>query len=203
VLSHVFTTPILRAATGLTAENLAEVRDYLMALRKSAPGGKVSNIGGWHSEGNLFAPEHGRIDFLREAVTRAVFGYIGEAFGYSGQLQLAITGWAVINCAGDFNAPHTHAANLLSGALYIAVPEEMRGGHIVFYDPRCGLNAFKTDAMRRMNLKPPWHQTMISVAPAPGEVLVFPSWLLHYVEPFQSDAPEAARIVVSFNASPV
>jgi len=201
VLSHVFTTPILRENTELTAGQLAELRDYLLALRDRSPGEGKSNRGGWHSSGNLFTPEHRQFDFLRETITRALFSYVGEAFGYSGELQLAITGWAVINRAGDFNAPHDHAANLLSGALYIAVPEGMRGGAIVFQDPRLNLSAYQTDSMRRLKIVPPWHHTTISAAPAAGDVLVFPSWLLHFVEPFQCDDPEAERIVVSFNAS--
>ncbi|MEA3187346.1 MAG: hypothetical protein QOD99_1176 [Chthoniobacter sp.] len=201
MLSHVFTTPILRERTDLSPAQLAELCEYLLALRDRSPGEDKSNCGGWHSSGNLFTPEHQQFDFLREAITRALFAFVGEAFGYSGELEIAITGWAVVNGVGHFNAPHDHAANLLSGALYIAIPDSMRGGAIVFQDPRLNLAAYQTEGMRRLKIKPPWCRTTISVVPAVGEVLVFPSWLMHFVEPFQCDDPEAVRIVVSFNAS--
>ena len=201
MVNHLFTTPVLRDATQLAAVDLAESRDYLLALRRQSPGEERSNRGGWHSQGNLFAEEFRQFPALREAITRALFAYVGEVFGYSGEIALSLTGWAVINHPGDCNVIHNHAANLLSGALYIAVPADMSGGAIVFQDPRLNLNAHETPEMRRLALRPPWAEPIIDVTPNAGEILIFPSWLNHYVEPFTSAAPDAARIVVSFNAS--
>jgi uncharacterized protein (TIGR02466 family) len=201
MLNHVFTTPVLRDTTTLTPEQLVEIRDYVLRLRETAEGDAKSNRGGWHSKGNLFAPEHQQFPGLRGAVTAAMFNYIAEVFGFRGEIQLALTGWTVINRQGDYNVPHNHAANLLSGALYIVVPEEMKNGNIVFQDPRLNLNAHETEGMRRVGLRAPWMNTNITVPPVAGEILVFPSWLNHYVEPFESPDPNAIRIVISFNAT--
>lgn len=201
MLSHVFTTPILRDKTELTLEQLGDICAYLRSLRDASPGEAKSNRGGWHSTGNLFAPEHRQFPELRDAVTKALFAYIAEVFAYRGEISLALTGWTVINRPGDYNVPHNHAANLLSGALYLSVPEGMKGGAIVFQDPRLNLNAHETEGTRRLNVKPPWMSPSISVQPSTGEILVFPSWLNHWVEPYQCDDPEALRIVVSFNST--
>lgn len=202
MISHVFTTPILRASSGLTIEQLTEIREYLLALKNQSQGEEKSNRGGWHSSGNLFNPaEHRTFPAMQEAVTQALFRYIADSFGYRGQIQLSLNGWTVINGPGNYNAPHNHAANLLSGAFYISIPPAMRRGEIVFLDPRFNLNAHETPAMRQLGIKPPWMSTMLSVAPTAGDILVFPSWLGHYVEPFQSDDPDAVRIVVSFNTT--
>ncbi len=201
MLNHVFATPVWRAKSGLTGEQLGEIRDYLIGVREQNPSDAKSNRGGWHSQGNLFEDEHRQFPFLRDVITRALFAYIGEAFGYRGEIALALTGWAVINRAGDYNVPHNHASNLLSGALYIAVPPGMRGGAIVFQDPRLNLNAHYTENMRRLGIQPPWANTSISVTPEAGEILVFPSWLMHFVEPCQSEDSDALRIVISFNAT--
>jgi uncharacterized protein (TIGR02466 family) len=201
MLNHVFTTPVLRETTSLTSEQLAEVRDYVLKLRDTAEGESKSNRGGWHSKGNLFSPEHTQFPAVREAVTTAMFNYIGEVFGYRGEIQLALTGWTVVNRPGDYNVPHNHAANLLSGALYVLVPENMKSGNIVFLDPRLNLNAHETEAMRRIGLRAPWMNTNINVPPIAGEILVFPSWLIHYVEPYESSDPAALRLVISFNAT--
>jgi uncharacterized protein (TIGR02466 family) len=167
-----------------------------------SPGESKSNRGGWHSTGNLFDPAQYKVfPVMQEAVTQALFRYIADAFGYRGEIQLSLTGWTVINRAGDYNAPHNHAANLLSGALYIEVPAGMSGGEIVFQDPRLNLNAHETLAMRQLGVKPPWLGTHLNVQPGAGDILIFPSWLIHYVEPFQCDDPKAVRIVVSFNCS--
>lgn len=201
MISHIFTTPVARESTGLTMEQLGAIRDYLLSLRDASPGERKSNRGGWHSDGNLFGPEFHDLPEMREAITNALFRYIGEVFGYRGEIQLALTGWTVINRPGDFNVPHNHAANLLSGALYISVPPGMRGGAITFMDPRLNLNAHETTAMKQLKVQPPWMNTAIDVIPTAGEILIFPSWLLHYVQPFESDDPRVVRIVVSFNAS--
>src|SRR3954467_11049481 len=54
MLSHVFTTPILRETTSLTPQQLAGIRDYLLTVRGQSAGDAKSNRGGWHSPGNLF-----------------------------------------------------------------------------------------------------------------------------------------------------
>ena len=200
MISHIFTTPVARESTGLTMEQLGEIRDYLLDLRAASAGEKKSNRGGWHSDGNLFAADFRDFPEMREAITAALFRYIGEVFGYRGPIQLALTGWTVINGPGHFNVPHNHAANLLSGALYIAVPPGMKDGAITFMDPRLNLNAHETPAMKQLQVRPPWMNTAMDVIPAAGEILIFPSWLNHYVQPFAAEDPKAVRIVVSFNA---
>ncbi|MEK0449221.1 MAG: hypothetical protein RL088_1489 [Verrucomicrobiota bacterium] len=140
---------------------------------------------------------------MNEAVTKALFSYIADAFGYSGEIQIALTGWSIVNGPGDYNVIHNHAANLLSGALYISVPPDMEGGAIHFHDPRLNLNAHETEAMRKLGLRPPWSASSVSIQPVAGEILVFPSWLNHWVEPFHSASADSLRIVVSFNASVV
>lgn len=201
MLNHVFTTPILRDKSELTPQQRAEICTYLLDLRDAAPGETKSNRGGWHSKGNLFAPEHTQFPPMRDAVTKALFQYIGEVFAYRGEIHLALTGWTVINRPGDYNVPHNHAANMLSGALYLSVPDGMKGGAIVFQDPRLNLNAHETEGMRRLKVKPPWLNPSLDVQPSEGDILVFPSWVNHWVEPFTCDDPDDLRIVLSFNTT--
>ncbi len=202
MLSHAFTTPILRESTDLQPAQLAEIAAYLLRIRGQSAGESRSNRGGWHSSGNLFdAREHQEFPEMKAAVTRALLRYIGEAFGYRGEIKLALTGWCVINGPGDYNAPHNHAPSLLSGALYISVPRGMNGGDIVFQDPRLSLNACETPAMIRVGIAPPWMKISLNVTPVAGEIVVFPSWLSHYVEPYGGAEESVARIVVSINAT--
>ncbi len=201
MLNHLFTTPILAQSTGLTREQLAEIRDYVLSLRANSASEKVSNRGGWHSPGNLFGPEYRQIPALRDAIMKTVLSYVGDVFHYQGNIQLTLTGWTIVNRAGDYNLPHNHAANLLSGALYIVVPQGMTGGNISFQDPRINLNAHETDGMRRLGISPPWMTTNVSVVPVEGEIIVFPSWLVHWVEPYQVPSSDGMRIVISFNVT--
>lgn len=202
MVSHAFTTPVLRETTSLSPAQLAEIGASLLDLRTRQSGETKSNRGGWHSTGNLFdAREHREFPEMKAAVTAALFRYIGEAFAYRGQVQLALTGWSVINRPGDYNSPHNHAMSLLSAALYVAIPADMRGGDIVFQDPRLNLNACESPSIQKSGILPPWLNTCLNMRPAAGDILVFPSWLNHYVEPYLSADPEAVRIVISVNAT--
>jgi uncharacterized protein (TIGR02466 family) len=130
-----------------------------------------------------------------------MFAYIAQGMGFSGEIRFALHGWAVINRPGDLNVPHTHPRNLLSGVFYVQVPAGMRGGEIVFMDPRPGANAYGSKEMDRLGLKPPWDTTSVNHQPATGDLLIFPSWLTHYVHPFEADGEDPQRIVVSFNVA--
>ena len=68
-------------------------------------------------------------------------------------------------------------------------------------DPRLNLNAHSTGGMSRLGIRPPWVNTSVTGTPAAGDILVFPSWLMHFVEPFQCEDGEALRIVIPFNAT--
>lgn len=201
MLNHIFTTPVLRNMAELTPEQRAEICEHLLTLRARAPGESKSNRGGWHSSGNLFAPEHRQFPAMRDAIAKALFQYIAEAFGHCEEMQLSLVGWTVINRAGDYNVPHNHATSLLSGALYLSVPDGMKGGAINFQDPRLNLNAHETEGMRRLKVRPPWMSTGFCMQPNAGEIIVFPAWLNHWVEPFQCDQADALRIVISFNGT--
>lgn len=201
MVTHLFTTPISHTRLDLDSAALDDLCAYLLDLRARAEGLRRSNRGGWHSEGNLFAKEHREFPWLREAVVTGILEYAGEGLGLRGDFLFELTGWAVINRAGDYNVPHNHNPNLISGALYIRVPAGMADGEIVFLDPRLNLNASVSRTLQERDQLPPWNRTSIAHAPATGDLLLFPSWLLHYVNAFTAPDPDASRIVVSFNAA--
>lgn len=87
--------------------------------------------------------------------------------------------WTSIHLNGTFHQAHHHEGNILSGVLYLRVPEA--SGKLVFEDPRGAL--------------PPFGRTH-RIAPVVGDLVLFPSWLVHRVEPTWSPYP---RISVSFN----
>lgn len=99
--------------------------------------------------------------------------------------------WINILGEGGHHPGHIHPGSVLSGTLYIAVPEG--AGDIRFEDPR----------LSRMMAAPPLLDTVeedqkrfVYVAPKPGELLMWESWLRHEVMPGRS---EEARISISFN----
>jgi uncharacterized protein (TIGR02466 family) len=201
VVNHLFTTPVAHVRLEPSPDDLDDLCDYLLKLRGGDTGLQRSNRGGWHSEGNLFGKEHREFPWLRELVVQGILDFAGAALGFKGDFAFELTGWAVVNRAGDYNVPHNHNPNIISGAFYVRVPEGMQSGEIVFLDPRMNLNASVSRNLQEKGQLPPWNKTSISHAPHLGDLIIFPSWLLHYVNAFSAPDPEAQRIVISFNAA--
>jgi uncharacterized protein (TIGR02466 family) len=109
-----------------------------------------------------------------------------------GSAPFEITGlWVNVAAPGGAVRMHHHPNNFLSGVYYVQVQEG--ADSINFHDPRpqaavvrppvTELTAYNTD--------------QVVVRAEEGDLLIFPSWLPHSVDPNRSDR---ARISASFNA---
>lgn len=87
--------------------------------------------------------------------------------------------WATVHYDCISHLPHTHPENALSAVYYVSVPDD--AGPIIFSDPRGPL--------------PPFDNT-VTVFPKAGDLLIFPSWLLHQVGPTRG---LQERISIAFN----
>ena len=69
------------------------------------------------------------------------------------------------------------------------VPPEGRSGAIEFLDPRVNANAYTIEGAACFNRK-------FVINPKPGSLLVFPSYLTHWVQP---NGDSTDRVTVAFN----
>jgi uncharacterized protein (TIGR02466 family) len=145
--------------------------------------------------GQVWQSRHGlhRLPALEPLVqhVRAGVGLVLEFLRVE-SAPLEITGlWVNVAAPGGAVRLHAHPNNFLSGVYYVQVQEG--ADSINFHDPRpqagvvrppvTELTAYNTD--------------LVVVRIEEGDLLVFPSWLLHSVDPNQSDR---IRISASFNA---
>ena len=86
---------------------------------------------------------------------------------------------------------HLHPHSVVSGTLYLALPPGSRG--LKLEDPRL---AMMMAAPTRRDDAPEALQTFVEIAPEPGTVLLWESWMRHEVPP---GAGTAKRISISFN----
>ena len=78
--------------------------------------------------------------------------------------------WATVAAGGNYHLSHTHPENMLSGVYYSRIPAH--AGTIIFDDPR----------------GPRWpFEGRYIHTPSAGEIVLFPSWLVHQVTPTQGD----------------
>jgi len=116
----------------------------------------------------------------------------GDAFGVRNTGRFAITGaWSVRLASGGYHTDHVHQRGWLSSAFYVAVPPNVmrdatgKGGWL-----RLG----KPGVATRPPLGADHH-----VPPQPGRLVLFPSYVWHGVEPFQSAEP---RLTIAFDVLP-
>ena len=147
--------------------------------------------------GNIFGIDQPAINWLRAEVNETVIEYL-RWVGIDYPVNWVVQGWANVNRFGDYHDYHNHPRSYLSGTYYVQVPErreklrtrpDLRPGCITFYDPRYAANAWaiKND---------PYIEAEHTIQPEPGLLMLWPSFINHFVHPNLSKQP---RITISFN----
>ena len=104
--------------------------------------------------------------------------------------------WVNLLDTGGHQAMHNHANSFASGVVYLTATHP--GSQTVFMKSPGGTDfAFRNDHAG-MTPGPYNADKWVSPAPEPGDVLLFPSYLMHAVPP----NPGALRITLAFNAIP-
>jgi uncharacterized protein (TIGR02466 family) len=172
-----FPTRIWQSRLSAMLPHLAHWTEAVLAMRAAnpRPAGRT-NRRGWNSEDMtvleqpLFAP-------LQQAVRAACMRALGE-MGVQ-DIPFGLQSWI-----------NLHDRSLLSGSFYIKVPPG--SGRFVFRDPRPGvIHGYVKGAV-------PNGYRDIQLTPEPALLVLFPSWMEHFVEPHDSDEP---RITIAFNAN--
>ena len=136
------------------------------------------------------------VDYLKESIkNNTAYGWkkiAGDAVPTMDNIHMAHS-WVVSQYAGEYNPWHHHSGDF-SSVIYLKLPpkmnEEIKEDWKDHY-PANGLIEFmfgENQGFRSDNLK---------FKPEVGKLLMFPSWLKHFVYPFKS---EGERRSMSFNA---
>ncbi|MEI9885361.1 MAG: TIGR02466 family protein [Rhizomicrobium sp.] len=101
--------------------------------------------------------------------------------------------WINVMPEGGVHGGHIHPHAAISGTYYVALPKGASA--IKFEDPR--LTQMMAAPARKARARGP-NRTFVSIAPRPGAVLLWESWLRHDVP---QNRARGQRISVSFNYS--
>jgi uncharacterized protein (TIGR02466 family) len=171
-----------------------ELRGLILAEEATQESLGRSNIGGWHSRPDFLARSESAVSALTTWITWAVRKVVDATAGNAAfKGTLSLSAWATICRAGAYHAPHSHPDSAWSGVYYVdpgtLSPDRPLSGVLEFLDPRAGVEAVTAPG-------DPYGEPF-RVRPEPGLLVIFPSWLYHWVHPYAGEAP---RIAVSFNA---
>ncbi len=188
-----FGTPLARFKVADHAALDAELLSEGARLRALDAGVQKSNRGGWHSDGDLFDNPAACIQKLRAVAVAAVFDLTRNVTTKVDPetLDMKISAWMNANPRGGFNAPHTHPGAHWSGVYYVSQPAATEGtsGMIEFLDPRSDLPNWRILQAKAFRPKR-------KIRPAAGEIVLFPSYLVHWVYPNETDEE---RVTIAFN----
>ena len=185
-LQSLFITPVM--ITQVTGHD--HLTDRLYEIKeKDEKGMPRSNVGGWHSNDELYKDEEFKStvgDILLKA--KECFGHLDVQDKYVPEM----TGlWGIINPPGSRNNIHTHPYNYLSGVYYLKVPQ--KSGNLVFLDPRPQAEVLSPPKKKDASIH---IAHSVDYEPKENSLIFFPSLLQHEVKINTSNKD---RVILSFN----
>lgn len=120
--------------------------------------------------------------FKEEAIKPAFNHFLNESLGLSlsDWNNYRLNGWLTGSGRSYSMKHHNHSNSQVSAVFYLLTDHLDEGGRVVFTDPRQNAN-------RGYDLKFSKWFSSLEIKPKSGDVLIFPSYLYHYVETYQSN----------------
>jgi uncharacterized protein (TIGR02466 family) len=198
--SHVplFATPLsMYESPGMDEVN-RDVTSLLIEESRSVPSVRRSNVGGWHSRADLaMRPDpcfRSLIQYIVSRVRETVDGLAREREQGMPAMRIGVHAWAMVMRSGDYTIAHDHADAHWSTVYY---PDAGDADEATF--PDSGLLAL-VDSRHGGRPMPGLDLlgSTFTARPSTGRLLVFPGWLLHYVNVYRGQRP---RVAVSCNVT--
>jgi uncharacterized protein (TIGR02466 family) len=182
IIQNIFTNFL--AIDTLSIDNLDMIEQFCyekIKIEPSDPG--QSNMSELELD-TLFLPIKQQIEYRLEEIKKE--------FEFKNNLSFKIGRiWINLNQNNNVTRPHLHSNSLLSGVLYIKCKDS---GPIVFMHPVMAHQyVISPDTVKKFNM---FNSADISVTPEVGKLIIFPSWLVHYVE---NNLDYSDRISIAFN----
>jgi uncharacterized protein (TIGR02466 family) len=187
-----FPTPFMRAPGALGQPLVSRLCEHFTA-RATRDNNSSANLS--HTE-MLRPGDNPLFAKAAEAIAPKLVDFGAQLFGERVRWLMKEM-WVNVLDSGGRQAMHNHANSFISGVVYLTPTHP--GSQTVFMRSPGGTDfMFKND---HQGVTPTAFSAdkWISPAPQPGDLVLFPSYLMHAVPPNQGDR----RITLSFNAIPI
>jgi Putative 2OG-Fe(II) oxygenase len=206
-LVNMFAVPFAFGHYAAHAPLNAALKRLLFALEKSGTAANprpftMRNTAVFESHFNLFREPDPAIQELKAFCWDQMLNLIGQLNGYDiptiKRLEIYNDCWFHISRRGGFFGLHNHPNASWSGVYCVDPgqhdPGKPDSGLLSFVNPML-MSSMHIDAgVAKIPL--PYSNQIASTRLAAGELVIFPSWVLHDVKPFEG---EGERITVAFN----
>jgi uncharacterized protein (TIGR02466 family) len=203
---NLFSVPFARTAyPNAQALNTALKRFIHLRERGGPPNPRPltqRNAAVFESDFNLFRIEEPALQELKAFCWNQLLSTIAALNGYDlptvNRLNIFNDCWFHVTRRGGFFGLHNHPNASWSGVYCVDPgahdPGQKESGQLTFVNPML-TTAMHMDA-GNAHLQLPFSSQLATISLEAGELVMFPSWLLHDVKPFQG---EGERITVAFN----
>jgi hypothetical protein len=183
------------------------LKEFIFALERSGTAANPRpltqrNAATFESHFNLFRENNAAVQELKAFCWRQLLSLIGTLNGYDlptvNRLEIYNDCWFHVTRRGGFFGLHNHPNASWSGVYCVDPgqhdPGKKDSGLLSFLNPMM-LTAMHIDAgVANMNL--PWGSQNVNLKLEAGQLVLFPSTILHDVKPFEG---EGERITIAFN----
>jgi uncharacterized protein (TIGR02466 family) len=181
----------------------AELAEIILQRRRTDRGLVRSNVNSWHSDEDFVKWGGRHVQQLAQTFASLCSGLteLPNQAGANGRQWVARM-WANVFEQGALNRTHCHPGAFWSGTYYVndgrRSADEDVGADLVLHSPHEMVSSmYAPDVFIRL----PNGQrlpTTFTVRPRPGLGVIFPSWLMHEVDPYRGST---VRISIAFNFS--
>lgn len=185
----------------------AALREHVFSVEKSGTAANPRpltqrNAPLFESHFNLFRDPNPAIQALKVFCWDQLLALIGRLNGYDlptlHRLQIFNDCWFHVTRRGGFFGLHNHPNAAWSGVYCVDPgrndPDRKDSGRLTFLNPNV-LGAMHLDAGND-KMKLPYGPQVASLSLEAGQLVMFPSWVLHDVKPFEG---EGERVTIAFN----
>ncbi|WP_018623985.1 putative 2OG-Fe(II) oxygenase [Kangiella aquimarina] len=208
-IQPVFSVPIIEATYSNHEQLNPKLRQIFLKAEKEKEkfGNKEEyvqkNENVFESRFDLFSWNNPEISSLRDFCWASLYQAIGKLNNYDlktlEKLHMASSSWFHVTKKGGFFGVHNHANSAWSGVYCVDEgdqdDESIGSGLLSFLSPNMATTSYVD--MSCSNLSSQYSRGNLQFKLKPGQLIMFPSWLLHEVKPYFGTRE---RITVAFNA---
>lgn len=208
ITTPLFATPIYKTLCG-NVGNLQSLANYLLKQQsiesfKNLDSPQPSPTGVFESHFKLFDVQAAEVQSLKGILYQHLMKYLMEINNLESsdldQLSFKNESWVHITTKGGYFQTHNHPMASVS-LVYCVSPgdeglDDKENGSFVMHDPRSNASMYIDPANHQMNRAFSFDGGRFRFKA--DELLIFPSYLYHTVEPYNGDSP---RITIAANFS--
>lgn len=189
IIEHWFTTPVIVDYPKFKYIN--RLKSFCLDCEKKLDSNQLSNVGGFQSP-DLYKKDFG--GSLGQEFFNMLEYYVDKfSREINAKKRLFVTNaWININTNDNYNVTHNHPNSIVSGVFYVNVPKDNKSQFIIERPNQVEGFYYSTIQAEGSHSS----SNKVVFTPKNEMMILFPSWVFHYVTPSYSNEK---RISIAFN----